>query len=45
MKIVVSANGVELDAPASPVFGRCPMYIFVGTEITDKSSPLMLEAV
>ena len=29
MKIVVTANGTELDAPASPVFGRCPIYIFV----------------
>jgi predicted Fe-Mo cluster-binding NifX family protein len=32
MKIVVSANGAGLDAPASPVFGRCPMYVFVDTE-------------
>ena len=32
MKIVVSANGVDLDAPASPVFGRCPVYVFVDTE-------------
>jgi predicted Fe-Mo cluster-binding NifX family protein len=29
MKIVVTANGSSLDAPASPVFGRCPSYIFV----------------
>jgi predicted Fe-Mo cluster-binding NifX family protein len=32
MKIVVSANGPDLDAPASPVFGRCPMYVFVDTD-------------
>ncbi|NOZ27715.1 MAG: dinitrogenase iron-molybdenum cofactor biosynthesis protein [Chloroflexi bacterium] len=32
MKIVVSANGYDLDAPASPVFGRCPVYVFVDTE-------------
>jgi predicted Fe-Mo cluster-binding NifX family protein len=29
MKIVVSANGADPDAPVSPVFGRCPTYIFV----------------
>ncbi len=32
MKIVVTANGTNLDAPASPVFGRCPTYMFVDTE-------------
>ncbi len=32
MKIVVTSNGANLDAPASPVFGRCPTYIFVDTE-------------
>jgi predicted Fe-Mo cluster-binding NifX family protein len=32
MKIVVTANGTDLDAPASPVFGRCSTYIFVDTE-------------
>jgi len=32
MKIVVTAIGVDLDAPASPVFGRCPAYILVDTE-------------
>jgi predicted Fe-Mo cluster-binding NifX family protein len=32
MKIVVSASGTELDSPASPVFGRCPTYVFVDTE-------------
>jgi predicted Fe-Mo cluster-binding NifX family protein len=32
MKIVVSAQGDTLEAPASPVFGRCPTYLFVDTE-------------
>jgi predicted Fe-Mo cluster-binding NifX family protein len=32
MKIVVSANGMDLDAQASPVFGRCPAYVFVDPE-------------
>jgi len=32
MRIVVTANGADLDAPASPVFGRCPTYVFVDTE-------------
>lgn len=29
MRVVVSANGKDLDAPASQVFGRCPAYVFV----------------
>jgi predicted Fe-Mo cluster-binding NifX family protein len=32
MRIVVSAQGENLEAPASPVFGRCPIYLFVDTE-------------
>lgn len=32
MRIVVTANGTDLDAPTSPVFGRCPVYVFVDTE-------------
>ncbi|MFC2037820.1 NifB/NifX family molybdenum-iron cluster-binding protein [Chloroflexota bacterium] len=32
MKIVVSSQGEGLDAAASPVFGRCPTYVFVDTE-------------
>ena len=32
MKIVVTAGGADLDAQASPVFGRCPAYVFVDTE-------------
>jgi predicted Fe-Mo cluster-binding NifX family protein len=35
MKIAVSAQGENLDAPASPVFGRCPTYVFVDTETTE----------
>jgi len=32
MRIVVTASGADLDAPTSPVFGRCPSYVFVDTE-------------
>jgi predicted Fe-Mo cluster-binding NifX family protein len=32
MTVVVSSQGEDLDAPASPVFGRCPTYVFVDTE-------------
>jgi predicted Fe-Mo cluster-binding NifX family protein len=32
MKIVVSSQGDTMDAPASPVFGRCPTYLFVEPE-------------
>ena len=32
VKIVVTASGADLDAPASPVFGRCPVYVLVDTE-------------
>ncbi len=32
MRIVVSAQGDTMEAPASPVFGRCPTYVFVDTE-------------
>jgi predicted Fe-Mo cluster-binding NifX family protein len=38
MKIVVSANGADLDAPASPVFGRCPTYVFVDTDSMELES-------
>lgn len=38
MKIVVSANGADLDAPASPVFGRCPTYVFVDTDSMEAES-------
>ena len=32
MKIAVSSQGENLEAPASPVFGRCPAYLFVEPE-------------
>jgi predicted Fe-Mo cluster-binding NifX family protein len=32
MKIAVTASGEGLDAPASPVFGRCQWYVLVDTE-------------
>jgi predicted Fe-Mo cluster-binding NifX family protein len=32
MRIAISAQGENLDALASPVFGRCPAYILVDTE-------------
>jgi len=32
VEIVVSAQGENLDAAASPVFGRCPTFVFVDTE-------------
>ena len=32
MKIAVSSQGETLDAPASPVFGRCPTYVLVDSE-------------
>jgi predicted Fe-Mo cluster-binding NifX family protein len=35
MKIVVPSNGRTLDAPVSPVFGRCPTYVFVDMETMD----------
>jgi len=32
MRIVISSDGESLDAQASPVFGRCPTFLFVDTE-------------
>lgn len=32
MKVVVSAEGIGLDAQSSNIFGRCPYYIFVDTD-------------
>ncbi len=32
MKLAVSSMGEDLTAEVSPVFGRCPMYLFVDTE-------------
>jgi predicted Fe-Mo cluster-binding NifX family protein len=40
MKVVVSSNGPDLEAPASATFGRCPMYMFVDTESMEfKATP------
>jgi len=32
MRVVVTSDSAGLDAPASPVFGRCRSYVFVETE-------------
>jgi predicted Fe-Mo cluster-binding NifX family protein len=32
MRVAVTANGKDLDAPASPIFGRAPVYVFVDSE-------------
>jgi len=32
MRVVVSAQGVSPDSMTSPVFGRCPAFVFVDTE-------------
>lgn len=32
MKVMVTAQGSDLEAPSNPRFGRCPMFIFVDTE-------------
>jgi predicted Fe-Mo cluster-binding NifX family protein len=32
VKIVVTANGPDLEASTSPVFGRCPEFVLVDTE-------------
>ncbi|MGI6210047.1 MAG: NifB/NifX family molybdenum-iron cluster-binding protein [Anaerolineae bacterium] len=32
MKVVVTAQGTELDSQTSPIFGRCPAFVFVDTE-------------
>ena len=32
MKVVVTSGGADLDAPSSPVFGRCLVYVFVDTD-------------
>ena len=39
MRIVVSAQGDTLDAPASPVFGRCPTYVFVSETMQFEAVP------
>lgn len=32
MKVVVTSNGIDLEAQTSPVFGRCPTYVFIDTD-------------
>lgn len=32
MRVVVSSNGSDLNAPVSPVFGRCPAYVIVDSD-------------
>lgn len=32
MKIIVTASGADLDAAIHPLFGRCPLYLFVDTD-------------
>jgi len=32
MRVVVTSNGTDLSAEASPSFGRCLTYVFVDTE-------------
>lgn len=32
MRLVIPANGADLDAPTSPIFGRCQTFIFVDPE-------------
>jgi len=35
MRLVIPANGNDLDAPTSPIFGRSPMFILVDPETLD----------
>ncbi len=32
MRIVVTAEGNNLDSPMCPIFGRCPVFVFVDTD-------------
>jgi predicted Fe-Mo cluster-binding NifX family protein len=32
MKIAVTSTGSDLNSPISPIFGRCPMFIFIDDE-------------
>jgi predicted Fe-Mo cluster-binding NifX family protein len=33
MKIVITSNGADLESPMSPVFGRCPVFIFIEDDV------------
>lgn len=35
MRVVIPANGADLDAPTSPIFGRSPLFILVNPETLD----------
>ncbi|MGC9395901.1 MAG: NifB/NifX family molybdenum-iron cluster-binding protein [Anaerolineae bacterium] len=35
MRVVIPANGTDLDAPTSPIFGRSPVFILVDPETLD----------
>lgn len=45
MRIAISSTGPHLDARLSPVFGRCPVIIFVDTEATGEHSLTAFDAV
>jgi predicted Fe-Mo cluster-binding NifX family protein len=32
MRVAVTSNGYDLEASASPIFGRCPVYLIVDTK-------------
>ncbi len=38
MKVAISATGNDLDSAVSPVFGRCPFYLFVDSESMEWSA-------
>jgi len=38
MKVAVSATANDLDSAVSPVFGRCPFYLFVDTDTMEFSA-------
>ena len=35
MKIVITSNGTDLDSPMSPIFGRCPTFLFVEDDVDE----------
>ena len=32
MRVVVTAQGKDLDSPTSPIFGRCPVFVIVDSD-------------